>query len=179
MLTAPVVPPSSLVLGLEQSTRCFVFHVHCSHLGGKVCTGHPDPKASDMLLVGTCWWCWGEHWEKFGAAWGVQLSRGLSYLQQCRAGPCSPGSSRLGGKRCWSAAGGSPACLPPRRCTDKEETCNYTSERSEKLVITKVRGEKQELGVPFRKGVCVGGCRAAVGKRFLMWDRAWIGRGCK
>lgn len=94
VLAALEVPPSCLVLGLEQNTKCFVFLMHCSCLGGKACIWHPDPKAQggegQQRASGTCRSCWRECWEKFGAAWGPQLSGELMWIQSLLSSRIQP-----------------------------------------------------------------------------------------
>lgn len=125
---------------------------------GSLTQRHRVEKASNMLLVRA-----GVNAERNLVLPEEQLSGRLLYPQQSGVGPCSPpGSSLLRGKRYQVAVGGSPACLPPWRGTYKEETFHYTSDYPSNYKSE--RGEKQELVVPLGRGVCMGGCRAAVGK---------------
>lgn len=114
VLAALEVPPSCLVLRLEQSTKCLFSYTALAweerHALGTLTQRHRVGKASNMLLVRA---------DRAGvsAERNLVLPEERSYPGDLRGSSpcCPPKSNLLMGKRCWTAAGGSMACLPPQK----------------------------------------------------------------
>lgn len=152
------------------TTRHLVFHIHWSCLGGKACIGHPDPtrrvgKASNMLLV-----------RADGA--GGNAKRNLvipeehSYpgdLCTCSKMDWVPAllmDPAHSGARAVEQELPQPICHPGEAQIRRKPSITLVKEVNPPTASKK--GVKQELVVPLGRGVCVGGCRAAAGKRLLM-----------
>lgn len=160
-----MAPTSSNSTGTGTKHQVF-FQVHCSCMGGKTSVGHPDQrhrveKVSNMLLV-----C---------ADGGMSAERDFTMHNysgdfcSCRVSPYfSPRFSSLSGKRYLQES--SSLSVTPERHRQGGNLQLHLWKKWNFPVIRVVKERKSKSRwSPLGRGVCVGGCRAAARKGFLIW----------